>query len=129
MARIVLCEDDPSIQRLVQAALRPTGHEVLVAGDGVDGLTLIEESRPDLVLTDLAMPRLSGLDLVDALKARPGLAAIPVVLVTASVQRAQLDEAYRHGIDGHLEKPFSARDLVDIVGRFVDGVAGSTIAG
>ncbi|MGI8477030.1 MAG: response regulator [Thermomicrobiales bacterium] len=129
MARIVLCEDDPSIQKLVQAALRPTGHEVLVAGDGVEGLRLIDESRPDLVLTDLAMPRLGGLDLVDALKARPGLAAIPVVLVTASVQRAQLDEAYRHGIDGHLEKPFSARDLVDIVRRFVGGVARSTIAG
>jgi CheY-like chemotaxis protein len=119
VATIVLCEDDPTIQKLVKVALRPTGHVVLIAADGMDGLDLIERVRPSLVLTDVAMPRLNGLALVDALKERPHLAEIPVVLVTASVQRFQLEEAYRHGISGHLGKPFNTQTLVDLTRRLI----------
>ncbi|HEY7033208.1 MAG TPA: response regulator [Thermomicrobiales bacterium] len=119
VARIVFCEDDPGIGKLVRVALRPTGHEVHVAVDGEAGLALIEDIRPDLVFTDVAMPRLDGLQLADALKGRPHLAHIPVVLITASVQRAQVEEGYRHGVTAHLAKPFSAQDLVAMVGRML----------
>jgi CheY-like chemotaxis protein len=111
VAKIVLCEDDPVIAKLIQVALRSTGHELHCAPDGLAGLELVERERPALVLTDIAMPGLSGLELADAMRARPELASIPVLLVSASAQRAELEEGYRHGAVGYLTKPFRAAEL------------------
>ena len=111
MASIVFCEDDPAIQKLIGVAMRATAHQVHIAPDGLAGLALIERERPDLVVTDVAMPGLDGLQLADALKARPELGHIPVVLLTASTQRGQVEQALGRGIDGYLIKPFSPAEL------------------
>jgi len=83
MARLVFCDDDPTVQKLIWVALRTSGHEVHLAPDGRAGLTLIERLRPDLIFTDLSMPEMDGYQLLRALAARPELAAIPVVLMRA----------------------------------------------
>jgi CheY-like chemotaxis protein len=119
MAVIVVCEDDLMIQKLFRVALRPTPHELHLATDGVEGLDVIRRIKPDLVFTDVAMPRMTGTKLVDAMKLSPELASIPVVFVTASVQRHQLEEGYRHGIAGHLAKPFGPAELLETVTRFL----------
>jgi CheY-like chemotaxis protein len=111
MAKIVFCEDDPMIQKLITAAMRDSGHEVHMAVDGADGLALIRKVRPDLVFSDVSMPNLDGYQLGDALKASPETAHIPLVFVTASVQRAQIAEAERHGGAGVLPKPFTMAEL------------------
>lgn len=111
MAKIIFCEDDPSVQKLIRVALRSTPHEIHIVGNGAEGLELIERELPNAVFTDVSMPMLDGLQLVSELKARPHLEHIPIVVVTASVQRHQVEEAYRHGIAGHLSKPFSVHDL------------------
>jgi CheY-like chemotaxis protein len=111
MARIVFCEDDPMIQKLIQAAMRGSGHEVHVATDGEAGLALIRRVHPDLVFSDVSMPKLDGYQLGDALKASPETASIPLVFVTASVQRAQIAEAEQHGGAGVLPKPFTMSEL------------------
>ena len=111
MAKIVFCEDDPMIQKLIRAAMRGSGHEVHVAADGEEGLALIRSVRPDIVFSDVSMPRLDGYQLGDALKASPDTANIPLVFVTASVQRAQIAEAEQHGGAGVLPKPFTMAEL------------------
>src|SRR5690349_17772298 len=111
MAKIVFCEDSPLIQKLIGLALRSTAHEVFIAADGAEGLTLIERERPDLVFTDVSMPNLDGYELTDALKARPDLAHIPVIIMTASDDPEQLDEGLQHGAVGHFAKPFVAAVL------------------
>jgi CheY-like chemotaxis protein len=111
MALIVFCEDDPTIQKLIRVALRTTPHEILLASDGDEGFALIEQMRPDLIFTDVSMPGLNGLQLCDAVKARPDLAQIPIIFVTASVQRSEIEEGYRHGVLDYLVKPFSPADL------------------
>jgi CheY-like chemotaxis protein len=111
MAKIVFCEDDPMIQKLIKAAMRDTGHEVHMAVDGQEGLALIRKVRPDLVFSDVSMPNVDGYQLGDALKASPETAHIPLVFVTASVQRAQIAEAERHGGAGVLPKPFTMAEL------------------
>jgi CheY-like chemotaxis protein len=118
VAKIIFCEDDPSVQKLIRVALRSTPHEVHIVGDGAEGLELTERELPDAVFTDISMPVLDGLQLISELKARPHLAHIPVVVVTASVQRHQMEEAYRHRIAGHLSKPFSVHDLRAKVEQF-----------
>ena len=64
MAKIVFCEDEKVLQKLFQALLRSTGHEISFASDGVTGLALIERERPDLIVTDISMPGLSGDELL-----------------------------------------------------------------
>src|ERR1700716_2404013 len=111
MAKIVFCEDDPMIQKLIKAAMRGSGHDVHMAVDGEEGLTLIRSVMPDLVFSDVSMPKMDGYQLGDALKASPDTASIPLVFVTASVQRAQVVEAERHGAAGVLPKPFTMAEL------------------
>lgn len=111
MATIVFCEDDPMIQKLIKAAMRDSGHEVHLAEDGEAGLALIRSVKPDLVFSDVSMPKLDGYQLGDALKASPDTAHIPLVFVTASVQRAQIAEAEQHGGAGVLPKPFTMAEL------------------
>lgn len=111
LAKIVFCEDDPMIQKVVRAALRDSGHELHVASDGEEGLALVRRVRPDLVFSDVSMPKLDGYQLGDALKASPDTAGIPLIFVTASVQRAQIDEAMLHGAAGVLPKPFTVAAL------------------
>jgi CheY-like chemotaxis protein len=119
MAKIVFCEDDPTIQKLVRAALRGSGHEIHVASDGEEGLAMVRALRPDLVFSDVSMPKLDGYQLGDALKASPETAGIPLVFVTASVQRSQIAEAERHGGAGVLPKPFTMAELRERVAQLL----------
>ncbi len=111
MSKVVFCEDDPMIRKLVQAALRSTTHDVHIAEDGKRGLDLIERLRPDVVFSDVAMPVMDGFELADAMRAMPDVAHIPIVFMTASVQREQIEECFRHGAAGHLAKPFTMAEL------------------
>jgi len=118
VSKVVFCEDDPMIRKLIQTALRSTTHDVHVADDGKEGLALIELVRPDVVFSDVAMPKMDGFELAEAMRARPDLAHIPIVFMTASVQRQQIDECFRHGAAGHLAKPFTMAELRARIARF-----------
>ena len=118
MSRVVFCEDDPMIRKLLQTALRATTHDLHMAEDGKQGLALIEQVRPDVVFSDVAMPKMDGFEMADAMRARPDLAHIPIVFMTASVQREQIDECFRHGASGHLAKPFTMAELRARVAQF-----------
>jgi CheY-like chemotaxis protein len=119
MAKIVFCEDDPMIQKLIQAAMRGSGHDLHIASDGEEGLALIRRVRPDLIFSDVSMPKLDGFQLGDALKGSPETAAIPLIFVTASVQRAQIAEAKQHGAAAVLPKPFTMAELRARVAEFL----------
>jgi len=99
------------IRKLVRTALRSTTHDVHIAEDGRRGLDLIAQVRPDVVFTDVAMPEMDGFALADAMRARPDLAHIPIVFMTASVHWEQIEECFRHGAAGHLAKPFTMAEL------------------
>lgn len=111
MAKIIFCEDEVRIQKLIRTMLRSTSHEVYIASDGIEGLALIERERPDLVFSDVSMPNCDGFQLADAVKARPHLAQIPIIFVTAFAQRTEVEEGYRHGATSYLIKPFSPAEL------------------
>jgi CheY-like chemotaxis protein len=118
MSRVVFCEDDPSIRKLVEAALRSTSHDVHIAENGKLGLALVERLHPDVVFSDVSMPEMDGFELADAMHAAPDLAHIPIVFMTASVQRQQIDECFRHGAAGHMAKPFTMAELRARVAQF-----------
>ena len=109
-ARIVVVEDEPAIRRGVADALRASGYEVTEAGDGVKGLA--DAGRPgiDLVLLDLLLPRMSGLDvLTDLRRTRPTL---PVIILTARGTEDDRVRGLKMGADDYVVKPFSAKELL-----------------
>jgi len=119
VSKVVFCEDDPMIRKLVQTAMRSTSHDVHIAEDGKQGLDLIGQLRPDVVFSDVAMPVMDGFELADAMRARADLAHIPIVFMTASAQREQIEECFRHGAAGHLAKPFTMSELRARVAQFL----------
>ncbi len=123
MAKVVICEDDPVILKLLHLALRESGHELLTASDGMAGLALIERERPDAVITDVMMPRMNGLELLDAIRARSELAEIPILFLSASPRPARRDEGRRHGATAYLTKPFRTAELRAALARMLEPAA------
>lgn len=122
MATLLFCEDDRVIRKLIQVALRDLGHEVVITEDGQEGLEEARRLRPAAVFTDVSMPHMSGLELCQAIRADPQLRDTPVIVITASAQRAQLEEAARHGATDVLLKPFTIEELHATVARHVPAV-------
>lgn len=119
MGRLAWVEDDEQIRKLVRAALRSSPHEVHFATNGREGLELIERVRPDIVFTDVSMPEMDGLKMVDAMRANPDLASTKIVFVTASMQRDQIERYTARGAAAYIAKPFSPAELRAHVERLV----------
>jgi PleD family two-component response regulator len=108
----VLCVDDNEDMRLmVREVLASAGHEVSLAPDGLSALAAIEEREPDLLVLDLVMPGMSGIDVARAIKRNPFTARIPVLMLTARSNVENKMEAFEAGADDYLAKPFDPREL------------------
>ena len=111
--RLILVVDDSfTIRRLVQKGLEEAGFQVMTAGDGHQALKLISKSRPDLILSDLDMPRMDGIDFCKKVHGDPDLAAIPFVIMSASSDRATMRRMLQRGASAFLVKPFNLEQLV-----------------
>jgi DNA-binding response OmpR family regulator len=114
-ATILVVEDDPVILRLLEVNFELEGFRVLLARDGAEGIEVARAEQPDLVVSDIMMPRASGLELVAALKGDPATAAIPIVLLSAKAQTGDLKAGIDAGADDYVTKPFEPLDLVERV--------------
>ena len=104
--RVLLADDSPTNQAVIGAMLSAMGAEYEVAGDGVEAMNLLDQQRFDLVLLDIEMPRLSGLEVLRLVRGQTGLSAqIPMLAITAYVLRANREAIYVAGADGILAKP------------------------
>ncbi len=107
-SRILIIEDDPNTIKLVGLYLGRDGHKVLTATDGVEGLRLAREAAPDLILLDLMLPRLDGIEICRALREDSD---VPIVMVTARVEEEDRLAGLDLGADDYVTKPFSPREL------------------
>lgn len=110
-AQILLIDDDPWIVRMVTSVLKKRGHRVVAAGDGEEGLERALSLRPDLIISDIMMPKLDGWALLRALRAHPELAQTPVLLLTALSTDEDRIRGLRLGADDYLPKPFRFEEL------------------
>lgn len=114
--RILLVEDDRFLRRACEAGLRQTGFTVLTAADGVEALEVAQRERPDLVLLDLLMPRLPGIEVLRALKASAETRDIPVLVLSNSSREQDVSEVMRLGAVGYWVKAnLSLKELGDKV--------------
>jgi two-component system cell cycle response regulator len=128
-ARILIVEDDLSTRELMACLLEEAGHAVTGADDGAQGLRLVLDSRPDLVLCDLRLPSLDGYAVARALTAVPGGARIPLLAVSAPAQGGERARVLAAGFDGYLCKPIEAASFVAEVEAFLTAAeTGATAA-
>lgn len=112
MAHVLVVEDDPDMERLIVHRLSDAGYDVTSESDGQAGLAAIRESRPDLVVLDWMMPRLTGIEVCEEIRKDVTLEKTRILMVTAKSQKADIDRAYAAGVTQFLRKPFSLRELV-----------------
>lgn len=113
---VLICDDEPNLRELIRVSLGP-GYTIVEAADGEQALALARSLRPDLVILDVMMPRLHGLNVLTELQADPALAGTRVLVVTA--QPASQEEARAKGADGVIVKPFSPDDLADLAAALI----------
>jgi CheY-like chemotaxis protein len=118
--RILVIDDDPDIVRIVRYILRDAGYSVTYAYNGADGIQKARTEKPDLVLTDLAMPNVSGLDVIETLHEGPETRDIPILAVTAHAAENIGQAAHQLGCAGRISKPFTAEQLLDRIQRCFD---------
>lgn len=112
---ILLVDDEPHITHVMDRKLRAAGFDVGTARDGEEGLDMALESLPRLVVTDLQMPHMSGIELAEALSADERTAGVPVILLTARGYFLSPDEIERTNIRRVVGKPFTARGLLETI--------------
>ena len=115
MSRVLVVDDDPVILELLRINFEIEGFEVLRASDGEEGLRRARDEAPDVVLCDIMMPRLDGLQLLTTLRADPATARLPVVLLSAKAQNVEVERGLSLGADDYVTKPFDPLELLDRV--------------
>jgi CheY-like chemotaxis protein len=114
-ARIVVADDDADILRLVAFVLRRGGHTVLEAQSWEEALDLIRRERPDLAVLDLRMPGLDGLQVVRALGQDDTVEPLPLIMLSASAQQAEVEAGLSAGVAAYVAKPFTPQQLARVV--------------
>jgi DNA-binding response OmpR family regulator len=108
---VLVADDDRDILQLVSFRLERADYEVVQANDGEEALRLVKELRPDLAVLDLMMPKLNGYEVIREIRRDEETKAIPVILLTARVQEADVARGFEAGADDYLKKPFSPQEL------------------
>jgi len=108
---VLVADDDPDILQLIAFRLERAGYDVVRATDGEQALQLATELHPDLAVLDVMMPKLTGYDVTRRIRADDATKRMPVILLTARVQEADVQRGFEAGADDYLRKPFSPQEL------------------
>ena len=117
---ILVVEDNPKNLKLVRDILQVKGYRTIEAGTGEEGVQLSREQHPALVLMDIQLPGISGVEALQQLRADPVTSAVPVIAITASVMPQDQKRIMAAGFDGFQGKPISVRELLETVRQILD---------
>ncbi len=117
--KILTADDSGSVRMMVRFSLEKEGHRVLEAEDGKTALTMMEKERPDMLITDLDMPKMDGFDLVRHVRSMPEYRLLPIVILTTESDEAFKRKARSAGASGWITKPFRPHQLLAVVDRLL----------
>jgi DNA-binding response OmpR family regulator len=112
MAKILVVDDDPDVCEILAIKLRRAGHEVLVAQDGEAGLATAQDSRPDAILLDWMMPRVSGDEMCSQIRQDPNIGSTPVIMMSVRATQTDIAHGLLSGADDYITKPFRLSHVV-----------------
>ena len=117
---VLVVDDDPVIQRLLQVNFEMEDYVVLTASDGAEGLAKARTEKPDILLLDVMMPKMDGIAVAQALRADPDTADLPIIMLTAKAQAADIQAGRDVGVDMYVTKPFDPLELIETVRSLLD---------
>jgi CheY-like chemotaxis protein len=120
MAKILIAEDERDIRDLVAFTLRFAGHDVVAVGNGAEAVEAASKEKPDLILMDVRMPRMTGYEACEKMKSDPELKDIPVVFLSAKGQESEIRTGLDAGAAEYLLKPFAPHELTQRVGELLN---------
>lgn len=115
MAKIVVLEDDTATRRLICAVLKKSGHDVTDVDNGAEGLLIVMAEQPDLVISDVEMPKMTGFEVLQNVRLEPETADTPFILLTSLSSRADVRKGMSQGADDYITKPFEPHELIEAV--------------
>ena len=115
--KILAVDDERHIVRLVQVNLERAGYQVVTAFDGREALEKVESEQPDLVVLDVMMPYMDGFEVLQTLRKNQSTRDLPVIMLTAKAQDADVFRGWQSGVDCYLTKPFNPMELISFVKR------------
>lgn len=117
--RILVVEDEPDFRMALRMRLEANGYVILEAEDGLIGLAMAREQKPDLILLDVMMPKMEGYKVARLLKFDEKHRHIPIVMLTARSQQSDRETGFSIGVDAYLTKPFETSELLETVSRLL----------
>ena len=121
MSLVLIVEDNEKNMKLVRDVLQVKGYRTLEAGSAEDGIALARAHNPDLVLMDIQLPGMNGIEALGVLRADPSTAAIPVIAVTASVMQQDRNLITQAGFDAYIGKPINLKEFLEAVRTMIEG--------
>jgi len=121
---ILNVEDNEANRKIVRYLFGSKGYKVIEAVDGEEGVRMAEQERPDIILMDVQLPKLSGYEATQRIKANPALRGIPIIAVTSFALSGDDERAMEAGCDDYIAKPFKPRDLLERVEKFLSAKEG-----
>ena len=120
MLKIITIDDDPVVRTLIKKTFSSLGFEVITAADGIEGLRAIENNQPDIIILDVMMPIIDGLEVLKRIKATPKIAKIPVIIFTAISDGHMVVETSKYGAEDYIIKPFQSSVLIQKVKKLLE---------
>ena len=117
--KVLIVEDNPLNMRLIEMILKSKNYTLLKATDGEEALDIATREHPDLVLMDIRLPKVSGLEVTRRLKKDPGFSHIPIIALTAHAMKGDEEKAIEAGCDSYLSKPINTRQLPRLVANML----------
>jgi len=116
---ILYVEDNEVNRRLVQDLLKPTSYRLIEAADGESGMAIARQERPDLILMDVQLPKVSGIEATRTLRGEPATAGTPIIAITSFALAGDEEKAMAAGATAYMAKPYSPRDLLGLIRRLL----------
>jgi two-component system cell cycle response regulator DivK len=117
--RILYVEDNFQNKRLVKKILKSKGYDVIEAEDGLQGIAIAARERPDLILMDINIPGIDGMEATSRLKSSPDLSHIPIIALTANAMRGDRERIMAAGCDDYMQKPIDNAKLIEVIQRYL----------
>ena len=121
MTKILIAEDDQDIRELIVLSLKFAGYEVISAADGQQAVDLTVAEKPDLIILDVRMPRLSGFQALEQIKEKPDFEQTPVVILSAKGQESEIQAGFERGALQYILKPFAPDELIEKIKQIEAG--------